>query len=87
MEDVLDVYQRPYDRRFPQICMDEGVKELRTQMHEPLVAEPGVPTREDYQYGREGVCSIFLANEPLRGKRYLQVTERRTKRDWAYFLK
>lgn len=87
MEDVLDVYQRPYDPRFPQVCMDEGLKELHSQVREALAAEPGVAKREDYHYGREGVCSIFLANEPLRGKRYLQVTERRTKKDWAYFMR
>jgi transposase len=87
MEDVLDVYQRPYDPRFPQVCLDEGLKELHAQVQEPIAAEPGMPKREDYHYAREGVCSIFLANEPLRGKRYLQVTERRTKKDWALFVR
>jgi DDE superfamily endonuclease len=87
MEDVLDVYHRPYDPRFPQLCMDEGSKQLLAETREPLAMEPGEPKREDYEYEREGVCSVFLVCEPLTGKRFLKVTERRTKGDWAHFMR
>lgn len=87
MEDVLEVYQRSYDARFPQICMDEGSKQLLAETREPLPMEKGKPKREDYEYERKGVCSIFVACEPLVGKRFLKVTERRTKKDWAFFMR
>lgn len=87
MEDVLEVYHRPYDPRFPQICMDEGSKQLLAETREPLAMEPGEPKREDYEYERDGVCSVFIACEPLTGKRFLKVTEQRTKEDWAHFLR
>ena len=87
MEDVLDVYTRPYDARFPQICLDEGSKQLLAETREPLALKPGEPKREDYEYEREGTCSLFLACEPLSGKRFLQVRERRTKADWADFVR
>ena len=87
MEDVLAVYKRFYDPRFPQICMDEGGKSLQGQTHEPLPMQPGQPEREDYEHERNGTCSIFVAVEPLAGKRVLQVRARRTKADWAHFLK
>lgn len=87
MEDVLEVYQRPYDPRFPQICMDEGSKQLLADTREPIAMKPGKSKREDYEYEREGVCNVFMACEPLAGKRFLKVTQRRTKEDWAYFLR
>lgn len=87
MEDVLEVYTRPYDARFPQICLDEGSKQLLAETREPLPMKPGEPKREDYEYEREGTCSLFLACEPLSGKRFLQVRERRTKADWADFVR
>jgi hypothetical protein len=87
MEDVLEVYQRSYDARFPQICMDEGSKQLLAETREPLPMEKGKPKREDYEYERKGVCSIFVACEPLVGKRFLKVIERRTKKDWAFFMR
>lgn len=87
MEDVLSVYVRPYDERFPQICMDEGSKCLLAQVHEPLAMEPGKIEREDYEYDREGTCNVFLAVEPLAGKRVVEVRPRRTKADWAYFMR
>lgn len=86
MEDVLEVYKRPYDPRFPQICMDEGSKQLLAETREPIPMEKGKPKREDYEYEREGTCSLFVACEPLTGKRYLKVSERRTKKDWAIFM-
>jgi len=87
MEDVLDVYTRPYDARFPQVCLDEGSKQLLAQTREPLPMKPGEPKREDAEYKREGTCSLFLACEPLSGKRVVQVRERRTKADWAAFVR
>jgi DDE superfamily endonuclease len=67
--------------------MDEGGKSLQAHIHDPLPMKPGQPEREDYQHEREGTCSIFLAVEPLSGKRFLQARARRTKADWAYFLR
>lgn len=87
MEDVLDVYHRPYDERFPQICMDEGCKQLLGETSDPLPARPGSPERFDYHYEREGVCHVFVAFEPLAGQRVITVSERRTKVDWAHFLR
>jgi DDE superfamily endonuclease len=87
MENTLEVYQRPYDARFPQICMDEGSKQLLADTREPLSLEKGKPKREDYEYERKGVCSVFVASEPLAGKRIVKVTERRTKKDWARFMR
>lgn len=87
MEDVLEVYHRPYNPRFPQICMDEGSKQLLAETREPIPMEPGKIACEDYEYEREGVCSVFVACEPLTGKRFLKVTQQRTKEDWAYFLR
>jgi hypothetical protein len=86
MEDTLEVYKRPYEPRFPQICMDEGSKQLLAETREPIPMEKGKPKREDNEYERKGTCSIFVACEPLTGKRYLKVTERRTKKDWADFM-
>lgn len=87
MEQVLDVYKRPYDRRYPVINMDESPKQLISEAQIPLSAKPGQERRYDYEYVREGVCNIFLACEALQGKRYIKVTERKTKKDWALFMK
>jgi DDE superfamily endonuclease len=87
MEDVLDVYQRPYDPRFPQICMDEGSKQLLDEVREPIPMEKGKPKREDSEYEREGVFDIFGACEPLTGKYFFNITSTRTKEDWAYFMR
>lgn len=87
MEKVLEVYKRPYDKRFPVICMDESPKQLIRETRLPVPMSPGMPARYDYEYERCGVCNIFMAGEPLAGKRMVKVTERRTKRDWARFVK
>jgi transposase len=87
MEDVLTVYVRPYDPRYPQVCMDEVSKQLLSDTRPSLPVDPGHPERQDYEYERHGVCNIFLACEPLAGKRYTQVTTRRTKADWALFIR
>ncbi len=86
MEMVLDVYKRPLDLRYPVVCMDESPKQLISETKVPLPASLGRPARYDYEYKRCGVCNIFLACEPLAGKRLVKVTESKTKKDWAYFL-
>ena len=86
MESVLDVYRRPYDARFPVVCMDESPRQLIDEMKTPIAGAPGWPARYDYEYKRRGVCNVFMANEPLAGKRVVNVTERKTKRDWAFFI-
>jgi hypothetical protein len=87
MEDVLEVYTRPYDPRFPQVCMDEASKQLLADTRDPLPLRPGDPRREDHEYAREGTANLFLACEPLRGWRHVAVTARRTAVDWAHFIR
>lgn len=86
MERVLDVYKRPFDPRYPVVCMDESPKQLIAETRTPIPASPGKPIRHDYEYRRCGMCNIFLACEPLAGKRMVKITERKTRQDWAYFL-
>ncbi len=73
MEDVLDVYTRPFDPKRPLVCLDEGRKQLLSQSRPPLPMEPGQPLREDYEYGREGTCSCFLCLAPLLSWRHVEV--------------
>jgi len=87
MEDTLDVYRRPYDPRFPQVCLDETSKQLLADVRKPLPMKPGQVEREDYEYEREGVRNLFLWCEPLGNRRHVEVTERRTKADWARVVK
>jgi len=87
MEEVLDVYTRPYDARYPQVCMDEMSKQLISETRLPLPMQPGQPACYDAEYERQGTGNLFIANEPLTGKRFLQVTEHRTKEDWAHFMR
>ena len=87
MEDVLEVYKRPYDPKRPQVCMDEISKQLLADTREPIPAKPGSPERFDYEYKREGVSNIFIFFEPLTGKRHVKVTDRRTRVDWAVAMK
>ena len=86
MEMVLDVYKRRFDPRYPIVCMDESPKQLIAETKVPIPASPGHSSIHDYEYKRCGVCNIFLACEPLAGKRMVKITETKTKRDWAYFL-
>ena len=86
MESVLDVYKRPLDPLRPVVCMDESPKQLIAETRVPIPAAPGRVARHDYEYRRCGVCTVFLACEPLAGKRMVRVRERRTKRDWACFV-
>ena len=83
MEDVLQVYQLPYDRRYPVVCMDEASKQLICEVNTPLPLCAGRVKCEDYEYERNGVCPQFMGCEPLRGWRHVWVTARRTKQDWA----
>lgn len=87
MEDVLDVYQRPYNPQRPVVCMDEISKQLHETPHGTLPMQPGQPQRADYEYSRHGTCNLFLAVEPLRGRRRVQVTDRRTSLDFAEQLR
>ena len=87
MEDVLEVYTRPYDERRPQVCLDESGKQLVADKLEGLPMRPGQPERSDYSYEQGQMYNLFLACEPLAGKRYVQVTEHRTSQDWAHFLR
>ena len=86
MEMVLDVYKRPFDLRYPVVCMDESPKQLIDELKVTISASPGHPAKYDYEYKRCGVCNIFLACEPLAGKRMVTINKRKTKQDWAYFL-
>jgi hypothetical protein len=87
MEDVLDVYHAPYDSHFPQVCMDESNKQLVGEVHAPIAPAPGHGQILDHEYMRNGVAEIFLEVEPLTGRRHVLITEHRTRKDWAYFIK
>jgi hypothetical protein len=87
MEDVLEVYHRPYDAQRPVVCMDECSKQLIGEVREPLPPKPGQVAKEDSEYVRNGTANVFMAVEPLAGWRTTQVTERRTRIDWAEFVK
>jgi hypothetical protein len=83
MEDVLDVYHRPYDEKRPLIALDESSKQLIGETVQPLPAEPGQPERFDYEYVRNGTANLFMISEPLLGWRAVKVTARRTAKDFA----
>ncbi len=87
MEDVLNLYEQPYDSRYPVICFDERPCQLIGDTIALIPMKPGNPKREDYEYSRNGTCCVFIAFEPLAGKRIIQVKKRRTKEDYAQFMK
>ena len=87
MEDVLEVYRRPHDATAPVVCMDEMPVQLTKETRQPIPAEPGRPRRIDYEYERNGTANIFMLVEPLAGFRQTQVTERRTRVDWAMVVR
>jgi len=87
MEQVLDVYKRPYDKARPVVCMDETPKQLIKEVRKSLPIRPGFEKRVDYEYSRSGVCNVFMVNEPLAGKRFTKVTNQRTKNDWAILVR
>jgi len=86
MEDVLEVYHRPYNAQRPVVCMDECSKQLIGEVRAPLPPKPGHVAKEDSEYERLGTANVFMAVEPLAGQRTTQVTERRTRVDWAGFV-
>jgi len=87
MEDVLEVYQRPYDPEYPVVCMDESSKQHLKEVRVPLPRKPGTPERFDTEYERNGTSNIFMFFEPLQGKRHTDVTSTRTSVDWAHQIK
>lgn len=87
MEEVLDVYKRPYDQKNPWICFDESCKQLVTEIRDPIPTEPGQLERYDYQYQRNGVANLFMFFEPLTGWRHVEVTDQRTAVDYAHQMK
>jgi hypothetical protein len=86
MENILDLYERPYDPQRPLLCVDERPCQLMGDVLVPLPMKPGKPKREGYQYQRHGVCTVFIAFEPLTGRRWVQVRQQRTKQDYAAFM-
>ncbi len=87
MEDVLEVYRLPHDPRFPVVCMDESSKQLVGEVIAPISLAPGHGRIMDHEYVRNGVATLFVEIEPLVGRRHVEVTERRTRQDWAHFIK
>jgi DDE superfamily endonuclease len=86
MEMVLDVYKRPFDPKRPVVCINKSPKQLIAETKIPIQALQGKVAKHDYEYRRCGVCNIFMACEPLAGKRIVKITETKTKKDWAVFL-
>lgn len=87
MEDVLDVYQRPYDPARPLVCLDETSRQVLAETRPSLPVAPGRPARHDPEYARDGVVNLFLASEPLRGRRQVRLSDRRTRIDFAHCVK
>ena len=87
MEDVLEVYKRPYDPKRPVVCLDETSKQLIGEVRTPVPSAPGQLAHYDYEYERHGVANIFMIFEPLAGQRDVEVTDRRTKKDYAECLR
>ncbi len=87
MEDVLEVYQRPYDETQPVVCLDEQSKQLIGETRIPIAQQPGQPARHDYEYQRNGTANLFMLFEPLGGWRHVKVTDRRTKLDFAQVIR
>lgn len=87
MEETLEIYKREYDPKYPLICFDESSKQQIQEVIDSLPMKPGVVSRHDSEYKRNGVSNLFMIFEPLRGKRHVEVTEQRTKKDWADCMK
>jgi uncharacterized small protein (DUF1192 family) len=87
MEDILEVYQRPYDPHRPLVCLDETSKQLIAETRVPIAAKPGQPGRHDYEYRRNGTANLFMMFAPLEGWRHVKVTDRHTALDYAQVLK
>lgn len=87
MEDILTVYKRPYDPNAPVVCMDETSKQQLIDKRESIPMSSGKPKKFDTEYERNGTSNIFMGFEPLAGKRFIEVTDQRTKIDWAHYIK
>jgi DDE superfamily endonuclease len=87
MEDVLDLYEEPYNPKQPVVCFDERPFQLTGEVRHPQPAKPGQPMRYDYEYKRNGTCNMFLFFQPLVGWRHVEVTDQRTKLDFASCMK
>lgn len=87
MEEVLDIYKRPYNPKYPVVCVDESSKQLTKEVRETLPMQPGQVQKYDTEYERNGTASIFMGFEPLQGQRYTKITEQRTQIDWAIYIK
>jgi hypothetical protein len=87
MEQVLDVYKKPYRDEYPVVCMDESPKQLIREIRIPIAMKSGKEKKVDFEYERNGECNIFMATEPLKGTRYIEIKATKTKKDWAYFIK
>jgi len=87
MEDVLEVYKRPYDAELPVVCLDETNRQLIEETRKSITAKPGRPKRTDYEYRRKGVVNVFMMFEPLKARRHVKVTDRRTRKDFAECLR
>lgn len=84
---LLDLYEKDYDKLYPVVCMDEKSKQLIEDVRGVLPLKPGSTAKYDYEYRRNGTRNIFVAVEPLGGRRKIKVTDSRTKKDFAYFIK
>jgi len=87
MEDILDVYTRKRDKKYPLVCGDECPRQLTSEVRKPIPAKPGKAARYDTEYKRNGTCEIFMFSAPLEGWRRAEATERRTRADWAHQIK
>ena len=87
MEDMLAVYARPYAASWPVVCMDETNKQLIGEVLDKIPARPGQPERWEHEYVRNGVAQVFLEVEPLTGRRHAEASERRTRKDWARWIR
>jgi hypothetical protein len=87
MEDVLEVYERPFDAKRPLVCLDEAAKQIIGEVREPLLMQLGQPQRYDNEYERRGTCALFMLFEPLAGRREVVVRERRTALDYAHVIR
>lgn len=86
MENILDLYEQPYDPNYPLLCFDERPCQLLGDVLVPVPMKPGQDKRQDYQYQRHGVCTVLIAFQPLTGWRFVQVRRQRTKKDYALFM-
>lgn len=87
MEDILDLYTEPFDPLRPVVCMDESPVQILDHMREPLLIKPGMVRKEDYTYKRNGTANLFMFFQPQGGWRHVEVTNHRTKVDWAHAMK